>query len=147
MSHHRGACHCGAIRLQFESAKAPTELQVRACGCRFCRTHGARTMTDPDGHARIEADAQALNRYRFGLMTADFLVCRDCGAYVAAYFEDDDKGYATLNVNTFEDRAAFERQTASVDYDAEDAAGRVARRLTRWTPTDLIVQAPGGAPS
>lgn len=137
MPHFKGACHCGAIHVTFQSAHNADALEVRACGCSFCRTHGARTMTDPAGHAEILAASGALNRYRFGLKTADFLVCRECGAYVAAYFEDAGQGYATLNVNAFDARADFDQAARSADYAAEDAAGRIARRRQRWTPATL----------
>ncbi|MGZ0188347.1 MAG: GFA family protein [Alphaproteobacteria bacterium] len=134
----QGACHCGSIKVQFKSAKIAGDLAVRACGCTFCRTHGARTMTDPEGSAVIEAQGQSLNRYQFGLKTADFIVCNQCGAYMGAFFDDDGQGYATLNVNTFAARTAFASDAQSADYDAEDAESRFARRRLRWTPASLI---------
>lgn len=94
-------------------------------------------MTDPAGAAAIEADAEALNAYRFGLGTADFIVCNYCGAYLGAYFDDDGTGYATLNINIFDDRLLFSQPAASADYGAEDAEGRKARRRARWTPATL----------
>lgn len=141
MPSYAGGCHCGAIAVEFESAREADDLDVRECACSFCRTHGARTMTDPNGRARIVAQPTSLNRYRFGLGTADFIVCRKCGAYVAAYFDDDDgAGFATLNVNVLEDRAAFTKPATSANYEAEDAAGRVSRRRARWTPADLVLK-------
>ncbi len=137
MPEFHGGCHCGALKVTFTSKRAATDLEVRECGCGFCRTHGARTMTDPEGAARIAAAPDALNRYRFGLKTADFLVCRTCGAYLGAYFEDAGQGYATLNVNTFVDRTDFSANAKHADYAAEDTAGRLARRKARWTPATL----------
>ena len=139
MKRYEGGCHCGAIRVSFESEQTPETLPVRACGCSFCRAHGAVTMTDPDGLARIDADRDALNRYQFGLRTADFIVCRNCGAYVGAFFDDGDAAYATLNVNTFRDRARFVQTAAHADYAAEDSDARMARRRLRWTPATLVV--------
>lgn len=134
-----GGCHCGAVTLRFESANSAAALPVRACGCSFCRGHGARTMTDPDGAARITARRDALKLYRFGLKTADFVVCSACGVYVGAYFDDDGNGYATLNVNAFHARAQFTQEAAHADYAQEDAAGRMARRRIRWTPARLDI--------
>jgi hypothetical protein len=133
---YRGQCHCGNIEVTFESEKSPEELAVRACGCSFCRGHGARTTTDPDGSARIEvADAGRLSRYRFGLKTADFLVCGDCGAYMGALFEDDDgSAYVTLNTRYFENPEAYAANPGPVHYEGEPAAGRRARRRKMWTP-------------
>ena len=138
MPHFKGGCHCGAVDVTFESAHEAAALEVRACGCNFCRTHGARTMTDPAGHATITAAPGTLNRYRFGLKTADFLVCRNCGAYLGAYFDDAGQGYTTLNINAFEARSDVAQTGKSADYADEDAAGRMARRRKRWTPATLI---------
>ncbi len=133
---HRGRCHCGNIEVTFESEKSPEELAVRACGCSFCRGHGARTTTDRQGSARIEvADASRLSRYRFGLETADFLVCGDCGAYMGALFEDDDgRSWTTLNTRYFERPEAYAANPGPVDYEGESAEARRARRREMWTP-------------
>ena len=137
MRQFSGSCHCGAVRVTFESEHGAADLPVRACGCSFCRSHGARTMTDPNGRAVIEADPKALMRYQFGLKTADFLLCARCGVYLGAFFDDEDAAYATLNVNTFDARAEFASAGAPTDYESENADGRMARRRRRWTPAIL----------
>lgn len=76
MQAYNGGCHCGALSLRFETAVAPAALQRRACQCSFCRAHGALTISDPDGALRVDAKADALVRYRFGLKTADFFYLR-----------------------------------------------------------------------
>jgi hypothetical protein len=82
---YTGGCHCGNILVVLESDLAPSEFEVRACQCGFCRKHNTRAIADPAGRAVIEVkDADRLSRYRFGLKTAEYLVCRDCGVYVAA---------------------------------------------------------------
>jgi hypothetical protein len=81
---HRGSCHCGALRLSYRSAVPPADTELRACQCSFCRRHGSRALSDPAGRVEIEAEAGALNRYRFGLGTADYFLCARCGVYVAA---------------------------------------------------------------
>lgn len=133
---HRGRCHCGNIRVLFTSERTPEALAVRACGCSFCRGHGARTTTDAQGGAEIEVvDPTRLSRYRFGLATADFLVCGNCGAYMGALFEDDDgRAYVTLNTRYFENPEAYAGNPGPVDYEAESAEDRRARRRKAWTP-------------
>ncbi len=134
---YAGRCHCGAIEVVLESAKSPDELGVRACDCSFCRGHGARTTSDNGGRARITARAASrLQRYQFGLRTADFLICRDCGAYMGAYFEaEDGRGYATLNTRWFEAAGDFPEAATPAHYQSETAEHRVRRRLGLWTPT------------
>lgn len=136
---YRGQCHCGTITLEFVSAKPAEQLTVRACQCRFCRAHGARTTADPAGRVTISiADPAAVIRYRFAEKTADFLVCSRCGVYLAALLADGGNAWATLNVNSFENANAFPKEPAPVSYDGEDAAGRIARRRAKWTPATVL---------
>lgn len=127
-----GACHCGNLAYVFE-ASAPLEtLGLRACMCAFCRAHGARNTSDPNGAMRIHVrDHALLERYSFGLRTADFLLCKRCGVYIGALMEES---WFTVNVNTFKDRPPLDFPLLPNDYDVEDAPARIARRRTRWTP-------------
>jgi len=52
-------------------------------------------------HVRV-SDAGAVARYVFGTETADFLVCARCGVAPLVTSRIDDKVYAVVNVNTFE---------------------------------------------
>ena len=130
-----GGCHCGNLAYVFE-ASAPLEtLGLRACMCAFCRAHGARNTSDPNGTMRIRVrDASQLERYRFALRTADFLICKRCGIYIGALLPDGDKGWFTVNVNTFKDRPPLDFPLAPNVFDAENAQSRVSRREARWTP-------------
>ena len=134
MAAYHGGCHCGALRVTLESARAPAELQRRACQCSFCRSHGAVTMSDPDGAMRIDAEADVLVRYQFGLKSADFLICARCGVYVCAIFLEGDDGWAIVNVNALHEREAFTAPIDAISYDGEAPASRGARRKARWTP-------------
>lgn len=124
-----GACHCGALRFTFVSDKP---LSPRACQCGFCRRHGARTVTDPDGAVVLELGAETI-RYRFGLGVTDFLVCGRCGVYVGALARIDGRDFATLNLNAF-DEPHPELEAAPVSYADESVGERSARRSERWTP-------------
>ena len=129
-----GRCHCGAISFSFRTAKTPDQWPVRACQCRFCRSHGAHTTSDPGGSIAFQiADPGKLNRYRFGSRSADFLVCRECGVYVAAVMTSRRGQFATVNVNVIRDLAALPA-ASPVSYDSESAEQKIARRELRWTP-------------
>lgn len=139
MNHH-GGCHCGAITIDYESAVAPEETEVRACLCSFCRKHASRAVSDPQGRLTLTVhDADAVRRYRFGLATADYLLCGRCGVYVAAVLGDGDKLYGIAIVNALEDAGRFIQSPKPADYSAEDEAARRRRRRTRWTPAEIIV--------
>ena len=133
MTRLEGGCHCGAITAVFETALAPDQIDVRADQCSFCRRHGAKTVSDPAGRLTIRFVEDSVRRYRFGGRTADFLVCRDCGTYVAAVMED----YGVLNVVGADIAVLASREARPVDYESESADERRARRRQRWTPTIL----------
>jgi hypothetical protein len=129
-----GRCHCGALGFIFRTPHQPEQWNVRACQCSFCRGHGARTTADPDGSITLEiADASKVKRYRFGTRSTDFLVCGECGVYVAALISSSLGQFATLNINTI--RAPLNAPPPEpVSYDAESVEQRQARREQRWTP-------------
>ena len=131
-----GRCHCGNILVEFDTALDPRVLPLRACACTFCRKHGARTTADPAGRMRIRLAGEVM-RYRWGLATADFLVCGKCGVYGAAVLTEGHLAWATVNTRILDDQAPFEREAASVDYEGETAQERIARRKLRWTPTGI----------
>jgi len=109
---------------------------MRACQCSFCRKHGSVAVSDPAGLVEIKlADPEKASRYRFGLATADYLVCRDCGVYVAAVMTEGDKSWSVAIVNALDHRADFTGLVEPVDFSAEDGDDRRARRRARWTPT------------
>jgi hypothetical protein len=134
-----GSCHCGNLELTFETARDPGELTVRACGCSFCRRHGGRTMSDPNGRVEFAIhDPALLSRYSFGLSTAQFLVCRTCGVYVGAVMADAGSAYAIININALHTPEVPAQPAVPVTYDHESATERRARRRALWTPATVV---------
>jgi hypothetical protein len=132
---YEGACHCGAIGLSYVTDLPPAAWSVRACQCSFCRAHGARCTSDPDGSVRFRiASGDAVVRYRFGLLTADFLLCRRCGIYLAAVLTTGRGAFTTINLNVLEPAPADLPAAAPVSYETESRDERIARRERRWTP-------------
>jgi hypothetical protein len=132
---HRGGCHCGALRYALETELPVAQLPLRACQCSFCRHHGARSTSDPQGWLEFEVrDPGQVTRYQFGLKTADFLICARCGVYVGATI----RYHAVINANTLDDVAQLTQPETPMDYDGEDAPARAARREARWTPIDPL---------
>ena len=137
MSRYRiiGGCHCGNVSYVFDASARVETLGLRACHCSFCRAHGARTTSDPNGEIRISVrDQEKLQRYRFGLKSADFLICRACGVFVGALMTSDGKRFFTVNANTFKPPPAYDIIAGAKDFSAEDMGGRSARRAAMWTP-------------
>ena len=133
-----GGCHCGNLKTRFVTNETVDALPVRECQCGFCRRHGVRTTTDPNGHVSLTIQSSVLlSRYSHGLGIADFFVCSRCGTYVAAVMQTEDASYATLNINTLTENPFGERRGTAANYAAEDAAGRAARRVRMWTPISI----------
>lgn len=130
---HHGGCHCGAIRIRFESDRP---LAPRACQCGFCRRHGARSVSDPDGAATLTFEGEPI-LYRFGSRSADFLICRRCGAYAGAMAELEGALFVTLTLNLFDDPHP-DLQAEPVSYDGESAERKKERRRARWTPLAIV---------
>ena len=139
MKGYRGSCHCGAIGFDYRTAIRPNEWSVRACQCRFCRAHDALSASDPTGELSFDAsDPAMLQRYRFALGTADFLLCRTCGVYIGAVIEIADQKRGIINTHALIDAGANIAAPAAISYDGEDVSGRVSRRDERWTPVTAV---------
>jgi hypothetical protein len=139
---YQGHCHCGSVRASFETRKAADDIQVRACQCSHCRRCAAKTVSDPEGHLHITAAPGTLRRYRFGLGVTDFLLCRECGDYIAAVMEQDGHWYGVLNVLAADMEPFASRDAEPVNYDSEDAGSRVGRRVERWMPATIVEAVP-----
>jgi len=129
-----GRCHCGAIGFEFRTSRDPEQWEVRACQCSFCRSHAARTTSDPEGSILFRIpDQSRLNRYRFSTKSADFYVCRVCGVYLASVTVSARGQFATVNVNALSPPVDLPVATA-ISYAGESAEQKLARRERKWTP-------------
>lgn len=131
---YRGACHCGAVRAEYETG-APVRL--RHDGCSFCASRGVKSASDPNGALTLTS-AHKLTRYRFGHKTADFLICPTCGAYVATLMEGPNGPVGVINVVGLQIPELKDEPATTASLEGESEADRIARRLSRWTPLTLI---------
>jgi hypothetical protein len=139
---YRGECHCGAIGYEYRTEVAPQRWPIRACQCAFCRMHGARTTSDPLGHVDFNfREPNCLRRYRFGLRTADFLLCGRCGGYLGATTVIAAGSFAVINVNLLRPYLQGLGTAEPMSYEGETAEERARRRSQRWTPCAGL---PGG---
>lgn len=135
MSSYDGQCFCGGIGFEYQTTVAPPDWSIRACQCAFCRAHDALSTSDPSGQLRFTAPRpDNLQRYRFALRTADFLLCRECGVYIGAVIEAPEGRFGIINTHALSETPADLAAVGPISYDGEDTSGRVDRRITRWTP-------------
>jgi hypothetical protein len=135
-----GGCHCGALGFSFQTRLPVSEWSVRACQCAFCRAHGALTTSDPAGELTFHVnEPQALQRYRFGLKTADFLLCRGCGIYLGAQIATAGGAFGIINTRALRPTPAGLPPAVKAEYGSESTSARIARRQERWTPLTQLV--------
>lgn len=135
---YQGGCHCRNLHVRIRLTKSPDELRIRSCACSFCRSHGTRTVSDPQGAAHISAiDWSLVEKYRFGSRTADYLLCRQCGVYIGAVCETSAGRRSVVNTLCLSDRTAFVRNSVQPDYDGEAVEARLIRRAMNWMPTTI----------
>ena len=129
----QGRCHCGAIGFDYTCELPPAEWPIRACQCRFCRCHYALSTSTPDAVIRFRAASPTqLTRYRFGLRTADFLLCRQCGVYIGAVIETPRGRFGIINTHSLDPQPEDLAAATAISYDGEQTDGRVQRREQRW---------------
>jgi hypothetical protein len=98
-----------------------------------------RLLSDPKAPVTLRvADPQHLQRYSFGLKTADQIICRRCGVYVAMTLTDGGLVWSVINIDTLDDRTLFTHAPEMRDYSNEDSEERIARRKARCCPTTLV---------
>ncbi|MDH3746655.1 MAG: hypothetical protein OER97_00500 [Gammaproteobacteria bacterium] len=135
MKNFRGQCHCGAIAFDYSTALPPGDWPIRACQCAFCRAHDALSTSDTAGTLIFTATVpDYLQRYRFAMKTADFLLCRNCGVYIGAVIDTANGCFGIINTHALETTPVDIAAVAAMNYDQEDKSGRVSRREDRWTP-------------
>lgn len=139
MDEYPGRCYCGAIGFRYATEVAPPDWSIRACRCRFCRAHDALSTSDPAGRLDFEAtEPRHLQRYRFAMKTADFLLCRNCGVYIGAVIASPAGRWGIINTHALDPVPDDIAGVQPISYDGEDATGRVARREERWTPVQSV---------
>jgi hypothetical protein len=135
VTQYSGGCHCGALKLIYRTNIDPASWQLRTDGCSFCRRHGVVATSDPAGEVEFEVgDPARVRRYRFGQKTAEFLVCGECGVFVAAICDTSGGACAVINVRVLEGLALNLGSVTTVDFNNESPEKRMERRARNWTP-------------
>jgi len=134
---HTGQCHCGAIAMELTFTQPPEAMEPRSCQCGFCTRQGSLTVSAADGHAVITIAADQLTTYEFGTGTCSFLICRRCGTYAGVVMADGDRMLSIANARGLGLEAFRDRTGTKLTHDGETTEGRLDRRRSRWTPTEI----------
>ena len=128
-----GRCHCWDISFCLTWQPDPAFIPANACGCSFCIKHGGVWTANPRGVLKVSIkDSARVSRYAFGTRTAEFHVCVQCGIVPVVTSRIDDRVYAVVNINTFEDFDTSLLRHAATNFDGEGTDSRLARRQRNW---------------
>lgn len=135
VTEYRGGCHCGVLKVIYRTEIDPAHWPLRHDGCSFCRRHGVVGTSDPAGEVAFEIDDDSkVCRYRFAHRTAEFLLCRECGVFVAALTDTAAGARAVINARVLDGISLNFSTVTDVSFDDETPQQRVMRRSRNWTP-------------
>jgi hypothetical protein len=135
VNEYHGGCHCGVLQIIYRTGLDPARWPLRHDGCSFCRRHGVVGTSDPLGEVTLKiGDVSKVRRYRFAQRTAEFLICSECGVFVAALTAEDGGTRAVINARVLEGVSLNFNEVKDVHFDDETPAKRSERRGLYWTP-------------
>lgn len=76
MVKHRGGCHCGAVRFEFD---ALAQMSLTLCNCSICSKTGFQHVFVPHADLNFTKGEDYLATYTFGSHTAKHTFCPSCG--------------------------------------------------------------------
>src|SRR5689334_12514375 len=128
-----GKCHCGNIAFSLSWEPDPKEIPARACTCSFCMKHGGVWTSNPKGRLDVTlAERSRVSTYEFGTKTAQFHVCSRCGVVPVVTSRIEERLYAVVSVNAFENVDPALLSQAPISFDAESEDVRLTRRTRHW---------------
>uniref|UniRef100_A0A7R9TFM6 CENP-V/GFA domain-containing protein n=1 Tax=Prasinoderma coloniale TaxID=156133 RepID=A0A7R9TFM6_9VIRI len=133
---HRGGCHCGAVRFEFEGGP---RLKAWRCNCSICAMKRNDHTMVPAARFRLLAPAaldatapraggdgsahRVISEYRFGTHTARHLFCSTCGICPFYVPRSNPDGFG-VNVHCIDEGTAD--VVTFADFDGRDWEGSFA---------------------
>jgi len=128
-----GSCHCGNVSFELAWEPDPAQIPARACGCSFCVKHGGVWTSNPAGSLRVKVENPALvEKYAFGTRTAEFHICRRCGAVPFVTSDIEGRTYAVVSVNAFDNVDRSRLHVEPMSFEGEETSSRLERRKRNW---------------
>jgi len=124
---HRGACHCGRVRIEVD---APAHIDAIECNCSICRMSGFLHLIVPASRFRLMQGVESLTEYTFNTGIAKHRFCKVCGIkvfYIPRSHPDgidvnvrclDTATIESVSISQFDDTKR-EAQTAAIAHLAE----------------------------
>src|ERR1700726_3941915 len=129
MQGYRGGCHCGALGIIYRTDIDPMYWGLRHAGGSFWRRRGVVGRWGRAGNLSVDIqDPSKVGYYRFAHRTADFLICSECGVFVAAITDAAQGKRAVINARVLDGVSLDWASVADVHFDDESPPQRAERR-------------------
>jgi hypothetical protein len=100
MEKYNASCHCGAVKISFETEPITQGLQ---CNCSHCFRKGFILTFLPFEQITVLSGENNQTEYRFNKKTIGHLFCKTCGVEVYTRTQMDDKEMSAVNIRAIED--------------------------------------------
>lgn len=95
MTTHKGSCHCGNVKFEFEGDIS----QGMTCNCSICARKGTILTFVPEEKFKLLAGESAQTEYLFNRKAIHHLFCKTCGVESFAKAVDPRTGAPTVAIN------------------------------------------------
>jgi len=128
MQKYHGGCHCGALGIIYRTDIDPMYWRLRHDGCSFCRRHA--WWAHRTRRANFPSTSRSLQGSVLSVRTSDrdFLICGECGVFVAAITDTAQGKRAVINARVLDGVSLDLASVADVHFDDESPPQRADRR-------------------
>ncbi len=101
---HKGSCHCGAVRFEFE-ADLDEPGKATRCNCSICtKTMITGSSMKPSAFKLLEGEDQ-LSTYSWGMKIGTRHFCKHCGVqcFGTGHLAELGGDFVSVNLNTIDD--------------------------------------------
>ena len=100
MNTYTASCHCGDVKVQFESEPITEAL---SCNCSHCGRKGFLLTFIPKAQVKSLTGEDKQTKYLFNKKTITHLFCQTCGVEVYAESKMNDQEMLAVNLRTVEE--------------------------------------------
>jgi len=115
MSTHRGSCHCGNVKFEFEG----DVTSGMTCNCSHCSRKGVVLTFVPETQFKLLAGEGSLKEYLFNKQVIHHQFCTTCGVEPFAKAVDP-KGQPTVAINLRCTEGFDVHKVATQEYNGRD---------------------------
>jgi hypothetical protein len=99
-THHRGGCHCGAVRFQVDIDLTQPAI---TCNCSMCSRAGTMLAFVAPNKFTLDRGAEQLTDYQFNKKVIHHLFCKTCGIKAFARGKGPSGDMVAVNVRCIDD--------------------------------------------